>query len=61
MLKLFELINLNDLRQSVSSNGLSWTNSSGFTANLREKRLNMLFWWPKMSFKGYNYWPQGDF
>jgi len=31
MLKLFELINLNDLMQSVSSNGLSWTNSSGFT------------------------------
>jgi len=31
MFKLFELINLNDLRQSVSSNGLSWTNSSGFT------------------------------
>jgi len=33
MLKLFELINLNDLRQSVSSNGSSWTNSSGFTVS----------------------------
>jgi len=31
MLTFFELINFNDLRQSVSSNGLSWTNSSGFT------------------------------